>query len=413
MWRNFKRSVFFHCKSLEFKYDTWQRGRAIAKAYSEAKDTAGLFSGVLSNARFILLIVAGIAALMLLYIAGGRMAASYISVRRQAPKPFAAAHREETIRASSMRPETAASGTTADTVEFSQALPERMRYCIVANKATKLLYLLSRENGSGPWRIEQQFPAVMGRNEGRKQTAGDCRTPEGTYFIVGRKDKNELLPLYGPLAYVLNYPNEEDRRAGRTGQGIWIHGMPDDSSRMMTSGCIVMQNIRLLSLEKYLKLGIGTPVVIINKTDLALPQEVPEYERIERNRKAVIREYAHREREFRGLLDEWKNAWASRNVDTYSRFYDPQRFFSSGMKWNAWRDRKKGIFQSFDTLEISVDDIRLVDYSESTAVVVFRQVYTVAAQSPRQNAKRLSFFRNKNRWLIYREETFSTEESFL
>ena len=305
-----------------------------------------------------------------------------------------------------------AEGTEAPAPGIAAAHGEA-RYCILANKATKTVFLLSMAQSDSAWKIAERFPAVMGGNEGQKQTAGDRRTPEGIYFIIGRKEKAELNPLYGPMAYVLNYPNEEDRKAGRTGQGIWIHGMPEDSSRMVTRGCIVMQNIWLVALERYLKLGVGTPVVIVDKPDLVSPEKYPDYDQIEQKRKAILQDYSRQEQDFTTILEEWKTAWASRDINAYSQFYDAQRFFSSGMSWNAWRERKKTIFQSFDTIEISVDNIRLVDCSESTAVVVFRQQYAASLQAAKQNVKRLCFYKNGSRWLIYREETFSTEEFLL
>lgn len=122
--------------------------------------------------------------------------------------------------------------------------------------------------------------------------------------------------------------------------------------------------------------------------------------------------YVNREEEFNKILANWRSAWASRNIAKYSEFYDTMRFQSSGMSWDAWRERKMRIFQSLDSIELSVDNIRVVDCSESTAVVVFRQMYA-AEQSRKQNAKRLCFYRNDGLWLIYREETFSTEEFLL
>jgi hypothetical protein len=189
--------------------------------------------------------------------------------------------------------------------------------------------------------------------------------------------------------------------------------MPEDSNRMVTRGCIVMQNSYLLELEKFLKLGVGTPVVIVDKSDLASPQNYPDFARIEQKRKYVLHDYVMREQDFRGLLAGWQSAWSSRDIAMYSQFYDSQRFFSSGMAWNAWHDRKKSLFQTLDSIVISVDNIRLVDCSESTAVVVFRQQYAASNQVAKQNAKRLCFYKNNGHWLIYREETFSTEEFLL
>jgi murein L,D-transpeptidase YafK len=435
MWQRFKRFFVFQSKALEFKYRTWESSRAIKRAYRDRERgvSARLFSAVRTHGRVTVAVLAVVALIILALTAGpkgiGYLTNMYrsanhvaqkhkaLEVRKKAVEKAFAVKKEEAINPPT--PETQPSGKALAKQGMEQAespslaTKEETRYCILANKATKSVFLLAKAGGIGEWKIVEQFPAVMGRNEGQKQAAGDRRTPEGIYFIIGRKEKAELNPLYGPMAYVLNYPNEEDRKAGRTGQGIWIHGMPEDSSRMVTRGCIVLQNTWLIALERYLKLGVGTPVVIVDKPDLASPEKYPNYSQIEQKRATILRDYANQEEDFKALLEEWKNAWASRDINAYSGFYDEQRFFSGGMSWNAWRERKKNIFQSFDSIEISVDNIRLVDCSESTAVVVFRQLYAASPQVAKQNVKRLCFYRTGSRWLIYREETFSTEEFLL
>ena len=110
---------------------------------------------------------------------------------------------------------------------------------------------------------------AIGENEGVKIREGDKKTPEGIYFIIGRKERSELNKMYGPLAFVLNYPNEEDRKRGRTGNGIWIHGTNPDSIPLQTRGCLELENVNILELGMHLKTGIGTPIVIINKIKTA------------------------------------------------------------------------------------------------------------------------------------------------
>jgi murein L,D-transpeptidase YafK len=451
MWQQFKRFFVFRSKALEFKYRTWESRRAIRRAYREGSVPARLFSAARVHTRTIVLALGGCVVIIAAVLVGPKSVV-YLTNAYNEARVTAAADRAVAVEAQRARqakreataesapekkekikeplsPAPLSDTSTAKEIKgqaggkaAGQALApateatapgEESRYCVLANKATKTVFLLSISSLEGTWKIVERFPAVMGRNEGQKQTAGDRRTPEGIYFIIGRKEKAELSPLYGPMAYVLNYPNEEDRKAGRTGQGIWIHGMPEDSSRMVTHGCIVMQNIWLMALERYLKLGVGTPVVIVDKPDLVSPEKYPDFGQIEQKRKTILQDYVRQEQDFKSLLREWKTAWASRDIDAYSQFYDTQRFFSSGMSWNAWRERKKSIFQSFDTIEISVDNVRLVDCSESTAVVVFRQQYAASLQAAKQNAKRLCFYKNVGRWLIYREETFSTEEFLL
>jgi hypothetical protein len=370
MWQIVKRFFIFQSKTLEFGYRTWKSRRAIRRAYRDGGAPARFFSAARAYTRVLILICAVCAVVISAIIVGPKAVAyvtsAYTSARSAAAVNHAArerkaaeARREAALKAvaaaaaekiaaakkdslaaaaartpapSATPPSDSGAAKPSANAESAQqqagpqaqpipspaagpsaaglALREQMQYCILANKATKTVYLLSKGTQENEWSVLEKFPAVMGRNEGQKQAAGDRRTPEGIYFIVGMKEKAELNALYGPLAYVLNYPNEEDRQAGRTGQGIWIHGMPEDSSRMVTRGCIVMQNTWLISLERYLKLGVGTPVEIIDKTDLAAPEKYPDFNRIAQKRSAILREYAQREQDFKHLLLSWKSAWA-------------------------------------------------------------------------------------------------------
>jgi murein L,D-transpeptidase YafK len=68
---------------------------------------------------------------------------------------------------------------------------------------------------------------------------------------------------YGPCFLMLNYPNSEDKKRGRTGSGIGIHGTNDPISlgNPATSGCIRMRNVEIVWLSQWLKRG--TPVKIL------------------------------------------------------------------------------------------------------------------------------------------------------
>lgn len=84
-----------------------------------------------------------------------------------------------------------------------------------------------------------------------KEVEGDNKTPLGVYTITGKRHDATLPDLYGSGALTLNYPNSLDRYLGRTGYGIWIHGVPHaQSSRAPRSseGCVTMSNDHLASL---------------------------------------------------------------------------------------------------------------------------------------------------------------------
>jgi murein L,D-transpeptidase YafK len=291
--------------------------------------------------------------------------------------------------------------------------PMTLTYSILVNKADRTLYLFGKlDNGKDFWKNLERFSILVGRNDGQKMTAGDERTPEGTYFIVGRKETEELNAIYGPLAYMLNYPNEEDRRAGRTGQGIWIHGTREDTSREATRGCVVLNNNDILTLAKYLQLGIGTPVVIVNAVGLTTPEQAMNYAQLRNLRERILTEYNGRRIEFETLLSQWKQAWESRDIDSYSRFYDPDRFFGEGLRWGAWRDKKQRTFHEYNSIAIGLEKICVSEFSESTAVILFMQRYESNLYKV-QRPKKLSFFKSDGKWRIFKEETFSRQELLL
>jgi murein L,D-transpeptidase YafK len=436
MWQTFKRLLLLQAKMLEIRYVTWIKRREIARAYRERTPLSSVVNFWTSHARalavaggliVVALVLCAVAPIAVRSIASAARALrhSFASAAArphsqqpavvQLPAPTPAEPKPQPAAVPSPQPNSPAIAVqplSAPLPEGGEPFAEQMLYCIVANKATKQLYFLAREREGEPWRVVEQCPAVMGRNEGQKQVAGDRRTPEGTYFVIGRKDGWELSAIYGPVAYVLNYPNEEDRRAGRTGEGIWIHGMPEDSSRMVTRGCIVLHNDYLLALSKYLKLGIGTPVVIVDKGDIGHPEQVPDFPALERRRIQILTEYRKRQEDFAGMLVRWKRAWETKDIETYASFYDRSHFEGGGLSWSAWREKKLKTFEMYSTIGISLDKIRVVDFSESTAVVIFLQLYE-SDVSKKQNAKKLSLVKNGGQWLINREETFSNEEFFL
>lgn len=288
--------------------------------------------------------------------------------------------------------------------------PPQMEHLILANKGTKQLYLLARQGQS--WSIEKTYPMAIGEIMGRKERQGDKKTPEGRYFIVGRREGNELPEIYGPLAYVLNYPNEDDRKAGRTGTGIWIHGTSPDTLPLQTRGCIELDNRNLAELGRTLRAGIGVPVVIVNKSKIDNPAGYPDFAEIEILRNRVTMAYNDRQMQFARFLGNWEQAWESMNIDQYSQFYDSARFRSQGMDWDAWRTRKAATFQMYSKILVDVDKMLLTNFTESTAVVKFLQRYE-SDKIQVSNGKMLLLDNVDGKWKIYQESSFSVEDHLL
>ncbi len=288
--------------------------------------------------------------------------------------------------------------------------PDVMSYFILANKATDTMYFLKNVNTT--WSVFRKYSIAYGAREGRKLKEGDKKTPEGLYFVTGRKEKNELHKMYGPLAFILNYPNKEDRKAGRTGNGIWIHGTNPDSIPNNTRGCLELDNVNLSELGSIIKLGVGVPVYIINKKLEKPPEKFPDYVKIEAERKSFFAEYRQKRDFFIAILNNWEDAWESKKIENYEKHYSADQFFSQGMGWDVWKVKKSHTFKMYTKIDISVDNIFLADFSESTAVLKFIQSYE-SNRFKTVDGKKLSLVKQAEQWKICKENPIPKEELLL
>ena len=103
-----------------------------------------------------------------------------------------------------------------------------------------------------------------------KVKRGDQKTPIGVYRLIKEiKNPKKIRSdgLYGRLAITLDYPNAHDKNFGRTGHGIWIHGVPDDvhvRSPKASDGCLALSNNDIEKLKKYVNYG-KTHILIVSK----------------------------------------------------------------------------------------------------------------------------------------------------
>ncbi|MGQ7843560.1 L,D-transpeptidase family protein [Granulosicoccus sp. 3-233] len=99
-------------------------------------------------------------------------------------------------------------------------------------------------NAGVPTLIQQHYVG-SGKAGFDKRFEGDNKTPLGVYRITGYRSDASLPDLYGAGALTLNYPNALDRHLGRTGSGIWLHGVPHrqrSRSPRSSEGCVTMSN---------------------------------------------------------------------------------------------------------------------------------------------------------------------------
>jgi murein L,D-transpeptidase YafK len=434
MWYKIKRNFQYYLKCIDVHFKTKRKYKEIANAYIFKKSTVRKRFSI--NPWFI--IWGSIGVFLILIIMLTILNSDKIAVRIRAEST----RLQKNNMATDIKTETAASDINNISVKNQDVIkPEqkendksnnfviheelisnknnsehtilsfsRLTYMIYANKRNRKLHLLKKNNST--WSIYRTYSIAIGENLGRKMKAGDKKTPEGLYFIIGRKESNELPGTYGPLAFVLNYPNEEDRKKGRTGSGIWIHGTNPDSMPIQTRGCLEMNNSDLTELADILKSGIGTPIKIVNIEKIHNPFLEINFNQLYENRKKILENYFKKRNFFIAILKTWEDAWESKDIEEYSTCYYPDRFFGQGLKWDAWKQKKERTFKLYEMIEISIDKIFLSDYSDSIAVIKFVQAYK-SDKINVINGKKLQFVNNNGIWKIFSENTFPKEEHLL
>jgi murein L,D-transpeptidase YafK len=146
--------------------------------------------------------------------------------------------------------------------EWLIRLPETTPVVFVAETSAYAFHRFDRA-GDSVKKVRQDYMSI-GQGGVGKRAAGDQRTPLGVYFVIEQLDTTRLHEKYGATAFPLDYPNVWDRRHGRTGDGIWIHGVDRRGGvrpPLDTDGCIALPNDRLSSLEQWFEPNV-TPVLI-------------------------------------------------------------------------------------------------------------------------------------------------------
>jgi len=141
------------------------------------------------------------------------------------------------------------------------------KHLLLVSLQESRLYLFSR-NEKGEMFQEADYYVTMGRKGSGKQREGDLRTPVGVYHMVDLLPGKDLPDLYGVGALPLNYPNEWDKKQGKTGSGIWLHGVPSDTyirPPKSSRGCVVLNNDVMERLLQKFDLPFSTPVVIVDE----------------------------------------------------------------------------------------------------------------------------------------------------
>src|SRR5690606_2533494 len=175
-----------------------------------------------------------------LLLARTRPLETFGNVQKTVPEEKIAGLREEALarmRAQRIRP----SGNQVPRLVLQ--LHEAQKHVLLVDSRISRLYVFANENGRP--RLVADYYVTLGKNGVEKTREGDKRTPIGVYHVTGNLPRQKLTDFYGWGAFPINYPNEWDRRLGRNGYGIWLHGTPSAvyaRPPRASDGCIVLAN---------------------------------------------------------------------------------------------------------------------------------------------------------------------------
>ncbi|MCX7627362.1 MAG: L,D-transpeptidase family protein [Methylophilaceae bacterium] len=242
--------------------------------------------------------------------------------------------------------------------DYLWQLEPGQRHAIVVDTARSRLYLY--RNDQGKPRYVADYYVTVGKNGTVKQIEGDKKTPLGVYFAGRQLAKKKLPDFYGSAAYPLNYPNEWDRRLGKNGHGIWLHGTPSDTySRppRASDGCLVLTNPDITALAPVLQEG-NTPIVIVDRVTPPSPE-------LHTQRANLVR-----------ALEAWRMHWERQDTDRYLASYSRDFLSGDGKDFTQWAEEKRRIQKIKVHSKITLSNVSIFRYPDAQrlmAVVSFDQ----------------------------------------
>ncbi len=246
--------------------------------------------------------------------------------------------------------------------EYLQNIDTRFGYFesydnILACDKSKSQLCVYKRDANNSYQLKREYSAFTGKLKGDKEKEGDLRTPIGIYNIVKKITKVDS--FYGPMAFVTSYPNVFDKYRGKTGQGIWIHGLPINQKRdEFTKGCIAINNKSIKCLDKNID---------ISKTILIIDEDVVKKDNAN---KAVLAKVL-------ASLFAWRYSWIYNDIDKYLSFYAPKFKRFDGMTLAQFKKYKTRIFNKQEKKSIIFQDINVIPYPDTKNIfkIAFKEKY--------------------------------------
>ena len=228
-------------------------------------------------------------------------------------------------------------------------------YAFLVDKKERTLTVW--QNSGETLKLIGAWPTDIGQQGGDKLVQGDKRTPEGIYFFQTTQDGRRVnYDQYGARIFTLDYPNYFDRLLKKSGNGIWLHAIPETKSlRRGSRGCVVVRNQIIDELSKYIELK-QTPILIVDHVDYVDPAH-----------------WQSQRQELLAWLERWRQSWVSKDLDPYMNLYS-ENFRSLGLNKTRWRAYKESLAKRYSFIDVALSDVQIFNQGP-TVVFRFRQSY--------------------------------------
>ena len=232
--------------------------------------------------------------------------------------------------------------------EVDRGYYESIQYVMVCQKDIKDIRLYDTKSKLQLFNSD----VFVGEKQGDKQVEGDLKTPIGAYKLTSRITNVD--PFYGPLALVTNYPNLYDKSQGKTGHGIWIHGLPLNQERDdYTKGCIALDNTKIKKLDK--KINIDNSVLVISEKKL---------DSVSKDDMSIVL----------SNIFKWRDAWIESDITSYLSFYAKDFKKSNGQSLKKFSRYKKRVFGKNEKKSIQFSNINIIPYPNDLNKKLFKVV---------------------------------------
>ena len=254
---------------------------------------------------------------------------------------------------------------------------------VIVEKSSQQLFLYQYD---GRYKEVFKTSCSTGKVAGYKTEAGDKKTPEGIYFCTQEFSKRELSPIYGSRAFPIDYPNYLDRKAGRNGSAIWLHGTNKQLKRRDSNGCVALNNADIDRLSRYILLN-RTPVILVDKLAYISSND----DHLLGIRSAVTE-----------FLDQWTDAYNAESVSDYVQYFDRGCEFDTTF-WTDWVPVRERLDQMAGKVTVGMKNLSVYRHG-GVYVALFDQIVTTPEQAGFVGVRKLYLKPSENTFKIIGDE---------